>query len=84
MVVWDKNPPSPPAIGLNSEVNTHNVIHYAPYGKGDPADHFVEFEQGADSVVVWIGLTRTGVALEIALSRKTSTQESTYELCITM
>ena len=71
-------------FSLNSEVNTHNVIHYAPYGQGHTANHFVEFEQGADSVIVWIGLTRTGVVLDLTLSRGTSTQESTYELCITM
>ena len=51
-------------FSLNSEVNTHNAIHYAPYGQGHPANHFVEFEQGADSVMVWIGSTRAGVVLE--------------------
>ena len=50
-------------FSLNSEVNTHNVIHYRPYGQGHTANHFVEFEQGADSVMVWIGLTRAGVVL---------------------
>ena len=60
-------------FSLNSEVNTHNVIHYAPYGQGDPENHFVEFEQGADSVIVWIGLTRTGVVLDFTLFRETST-----------
>ena len=49
-------------LSLNSDVNTHNVIHYAPYVQGHPANHFVEFE-GADSVKVWIGLTRAGVVL---------------------
>ena len=30
---------------------------------GHPTNHFVEFEQGADSVTVWISLTRTGVVI---------------------
>ena len=50
-------------FSLNSEVNTHNAIHYTPYGQGHLANHSVEFEQGADSVMVWIGLTRAGVVL---------------------
>jgi hypothetical protein len=50
-------------FSLNSEVNTRNVIKYAPYGNGDPADHYVEFAQGADQVMVWVGLTRAGVVL---------------------
>ena len=50
-------------LSLNSEVNTHNAIHYAPYGQEHLANHFVEFEQGADSVMVWIGLTRAGDVL---------------------
>ena len=41
----------------------HKVIRYARYGQGHPTNHFVEFEQGADNVMVWIGLTRAGVAL---------------------
>ena len=54
-------------FSLNSEVNTHNAIHYAPYGQGHPENHFVEFEQRADSVTVWIGLTRAGVVLGVVL-----------------
>ncbi len=50
-------------FSLNSEVNTRNVIKYAPYGKGHPADHYVEFVQGDDQVMVWVGLTRAGVVL---------------------
>ena len=50
-------------FSLNSEVNTHNVIHYAPYGQGHLANHFVEFEQGADIVMAWAGLTRAGIVL---------------------
>ena len=33
---------------LNSEINTRNVIKYAPYGNGHPEDHYVEFAQGTD------------------------------------
>ena len=43
--------------------NTHNAIHYAPYGQGHPENHFVEFEQRADSVTVKSGLTRVGVVV---------------------
>ena len=50
-------------FSLNSEVNTRNVIRYSPYGDGHPADHYVEFAQGADQVMVWVGLTRAGVVL---------------------
>ena len=50
-------------FSLNSEVDTRNVIKYAPYGNGHPADHYVEFAQGADKVMVWVGLTGAGVAL---------------------
>ena len=50
-------------FSLNSEINNPNAIHYAPYGQGHPANHFFEFEQGADSVMVWIGLTRAGAVL---------------------
>ena len=71
-------------FNLNSEVNTHNVIHYAPYGQGHPANHFVEFEQGADSVTVCIGLTKPGVVLGPHFIQETSTQESNYELYVTM
>ena len=48
-------------FSLNSYVNTRNVIQYAPYGNGYPADHCVEFAQGADQVMVWVGLTRADV-----------------------
>ena len=48
-------------FSLNSYVNTRNVIQYAPYGNGHPADHCVEFAQGADQVMVWVGLTRADV-----------------------
>jgi hypothetical protein len=33
------------------------------YGNGHPVDHYVEFAQGADQVMVWVGLTRAGVVL---------------------
>ena len=32
-------------------------------GTGHPPDHYVEFSQRADKVMVWVGLTRTGVVL---------------------
>ena len=50
-------------FSLNSEINSRNVIKYAAKGAGLPPDHYVEFSQGADKVMVWIGLTRTGVVL---------------------
>ena len=50
-------------FSLISEVDTTNFIKYAPYGNGHPADHYVKFAQGFDQVMVWVGLTRTGVVL---------------------
>ena len=50
-------------FSLNSELNTRNVTKYPLYGNGRPADHYVEFAQGADQVMVWVGLTRAGVVL---------------------
>ena len=44
-------------FSLNSEVNSKNVIKYAQRGQGHPPDHYVEFKQGADQVMVWMGLT---------------------------
>ena len=35
-------------LSLNLQVLTRNVIRYSPYGDGHPADHYVEFAQGAD------------------------------------
>ena len=48
-------------FSMNSEVNTRNVIKYAEYGHGHPAEHYVEFEQGPDKIMVWVGITRNGV-----------------------
>lgn len=50
-------------FSLNSEVNTRNVVCYAERGDGHPEDHYVEFSQGADKIMVWVGLTRQGVVL---------------------
>ena len=50
-------------FSLNSEINSRNVIRYAAKGAGHPPDHYVEFSQGADKVMVWVGLIRTGVVL---------------------
>ena len=47
-------------FSLNSEVNTHNVIRYARYGQGHPQDHHIGNRQGADQVLVWVGLTGYG------------------------
>lgn len=47
-------------FSLNSEVNTRNVINYAPFGQGHPEDHYVEFEQGPDKIMVWVGMMRNG------------------------
>ena len=50
-------------FSLNSEVNTKNVIHYSAHGQGHPYDHYIEFKQGADQVMVWMGLTGDGKVL---------------------
>jgi len=50
-------------FSLNSEVNSRNVIKYSPYGQGHPPDHYIEFKQGADQVMVWMGLTGSGQVL---------------------
>jgi len=50
-------------FSLNSEVNTKNVVKYAEFGQGHPEDHYVEFEQGAGQVMVWMGLTGEGQVL---------------------
>ena len=47
-------------FSLNSEVNTHNVIKYSPYGQGHPNDHYIDHRQGAGQVMVGIGLTGDG------------------------
>ena len=39
------------------------MIKYAEYGNGDPLEHYVEFVQGAEQVMPWEGLTRTGAVL---------------------
>ena len=50
-------------FSLNSEVNSKNVIKYSRYGQGHPPDHYIEFKQGADQVMVWLGLTGSGQVL---------------------
>ena len=50
-------------FSMNSDVNTRNVIYYSAHGNGHPDDHYVEFEQGADQVMVWMGLTGNGLVL---------------------
>ena len=45
---------------LNFEVNIHNVIRCARYGQGHPQDHYIGNRQGADQVLVWVGLTGNG------------------------
>ena len=45
---------------MNNEVNTKNVICYARYGRGHPPQHYIELEQGADKILVWVGLMRNG------------------------
>jgi len=39
---------------------TVTVVKYSKYGQGHPEDHYVEFEQGPDKIMVWVGLTRNG------------------------
>jgi hypothetical protein len=51
-------------FSLNSEINTRNVRKYAAHdGDVCPADHYVGLFEGADQVMVWIGLTRTEIVL---------------------
>ena len=50
-------------FSLNSEVNTRNVVKYSERGNGHPDDHYVDFSQGADKIMVWVGLTGQGVVL---------------------
>ena len=50
-------------FSLNSEVNTRNTRMYAAYGNGHPPDHYVEFLQGSNQIMVWVGLNRAGNVL---------------------
>ena len=50
-------------FSLNSEVNSRNVIEYAEHGNSNPPDHYVEFAQFVDIVMVWVGLARSGAIL---------------------
>ena len=65
-------------FSLNSEVNTRNVRCYSHFGDGHPDDHYVEFKQGADQLMVWAGLTGSGVLLGphfVWRDRRMDTQE---------
>ena len=44
-------------FSLNSEVNTHSVIRYTRYGQGHSQVHNIGNRQGADQVLVCVGLT---------------------------
>ena len=48
-------------FSMNSEVSNHSIIRYAPRGNGHPDDHYVEFSQGEDKVMVWVGLNRQSI-----------------------
>jgi len=50
-------------VSLNSEVNSKNFVKYAAHGQGHPDDYYIEFKQGADQVMVWMGLTGDGNVL---------------------
>jgi len=50
-------------FSLNSEVNTHNVIQYQKRGQGHPEEHYIDFEQRADKIMVWTGLTGEGLVI---------------------
>ena len=57
-------------------------MKYALYGNGHPADHYVEFAQGVDQVMVWVGLTRAGVVLGPHLAeRNLDTREYLCIIC---
>ena len=43
-------------------MNTRNVICYSQYGQGHPQDHYVGHKQGAEQLMVWVGLMRSGTA----------------------
>ena len=47
-------------FGTINKVNTKNVICYARYGRGHPPQYYIKREQGADKILVWVGLTRNG------------------------
>lgn len=40
-------------FSLNSEINTRKVRKYALHSDGHPPDHYVEFHQGANQVMMW-------------------------------
>ena len=52
---------------LKSEANSCNDIQYVKRGKGHPNDHYVEFEQGEDNVMVWLWLTGEALVLDPTL-----------------
>ena len=45
---------------MNNEVNTKHFICYSCYGRGHPPQHYIEREQGADKILIWVGLMRNG------------------------
>ena len=57
-------------FSLNSEINSRNVRKYAARGHGHPNDHYVGCLQGAQQVMVWVGLTRQGVVLGPHFTRR--------------
>jgi len=40
-----------------------NVVKYSRFGEGHLEDHYINFSQGADKVMVWMGLTGDGQIL---------------------
>ena len=52
---------------LKSEANSCNDIQYVKRGKGHSNDHYVEFEQGEDNVMVWMRLTGEALVLDPTL-----------------
>ena len=66
-------------FSLNSEINTRNVRKYALHGDGHSLDHYVEFLQGANQIMVWIGLTRQALFWVPISCKETLTAENVCE-----
>ena len=61
------------------------VVKYALHGNRHPEDHYVQFTQDADQVMVWAGLTRAGVVLGPHFAeRNLDTNIDYYVLYVTM
>lgn len=62
----------------------HRIAYYdVNYdGNGHPRDHYVEFAQVADQLMVWVGLTREALSWAHILLKGISTAGSIYEFTL--